>query len=126
MKYHETENRSKIFFGIWACLLPLNKSEILFFGGDVNYTRDEYPENLKQSDECQQLRVLNTDTMKVKIVRDRAEIPIKIVHKDFFYFNQTVKYQNKYYLLGKDHIHVTQTDLSRIDCMVGEGDYEAQ
>lgn len=122
IKYDPIENKKAIFFSIYACLIPLPLNEILIFGGDINFIRDDYQENCLQQDECQNLRILNTDTLTVRILRHPNGQPIKFQHTDFFYFNQSVRYKDRFYAMGKEHMHIVSQDYTEIKCLQGEGD----
>ena len=41
---------------------------------------------------------------------------------DFFYFNQSLDWHGKVYMLGKDHIHVITKDCLSYECIRDEGD----
>ncbi len=75
-----------------------------------------------QLDECQNLRILNTETLRVRILKHPNGQPFKFQHTDFFYFNQSVRHNDVFYAMGKDHIHIVSQDFSEIKCLWGEGD----
>lgn len=124
-KWDQIKLNNYYIFPVNQVCIQYNEDEILLFGGFYNQSLQVNETRFIFDPKC--IKLINFKDNIVKFIDMKTESiqsqKLKLLKDDFFYYNQVCKFNNKFYSLGKDHIHIIHDNLKEVECLHEEGDY---